>query len=90
VLWKEGGSARITLKFPHGEADVTTDSVTDSGANTEVTTRVAKTTAVDGGLFTVHDPVSGNGVEMTTEAVLRVGRVPVFVTWQGATGPEIE
>jgi hypothetical protein len=41
-----------------------------------------------GGLFTVHDPVSGNAVEMTADTVLRVGAAPVFVTWQGFTAPE--
>jgi hypothetical protein len=36
-----------------------------------------------GNSATVHDPVSGNAVEMTAETVLRVGATPVFVTWQG-------
>jgi hypothetical protein len=75
VLWKGGIRTRVTLKIPDGI-------YADGG----ISDRVAR----DASRFTVHDPVSGNAVEMTADTVLRIGATPVFVTWQGGAAPQIE
>ena len=33
--------------------------------------------------YTVHDPVSGNAEAVSAETVMKIGTVPIFVTWQG-------
>jgi hypothetical protein len=76
VLWKEGGATRVTLKLSGGVAAVTSRRVGGDATN--------------GGNYAVHDPVSGNATELSADTVLRVGTVPVFVTWQGGAAPEIE
>jgi len=42
------------------------------------------------GMFTVHDPVSGNTLEISAGTVLNIGSMPVFVTWQGGGIPVLE
>ncbi|MDR0314226.1 MAG: hypothetical protein LBI14_11600, partial [Treponema sp.] len=60
-----------------------------TGSSAQITLKFSNAEA-GGGLFTVHDPVSGNAVEMSPGTVLSVGTVPVFVSWQGSLIPEIE
>jgi hypothetical protein len=79
VLWKEGGSSRVTLKVPSG-----------GEAAAGISDRVGGRADGNASRFTVHDPVSGNATELSADTVLRVGVLPVFVTWQGGTAPEIE
>jgi hypothetical protein len=44
----------------------------------------------NGGILTVHDPVSGNAVEIYSGTVLSIGTVPVFISWQGGGVLEIK
>jgi hypothetical protein len=58
------------------------------GIAAQITLRFSNAQAGD--LFTVHDPVSGNAVEVYSGTVLKVGTVPVIISWQGQGVLEIE
>jgi hypothetical protein len=60
------------------------------GIPAQITLKIPNSNDDTDGLFTVHDPVSGDAVEMSADTVLKVGTIPVFITWQGGTAPEIE